>query len=227
MPLTRRFALTMGLVPFLPLPLRAASGGAEVISAASGATAILPDASVVTLETGMGLPAGSTVDTGPAGPAELALPDGSRLNAGRQTRIALQTVTHREGGSLSVSGTLVIDRRAADPSTTLAVNSADFQVVLADAQVFIESLRGSAIFVREGKAQVRAPMVEVVLAAGEGIDLPPPIPDTTLSEPGTGASSRPDPAMPPPPPAPAPIPQARPWSDSRVSDAFESVGLSA
>ncbi|MCB6177795.1 hypothetical protein LHP98_06575 [Rhodobacter sp. Har01] len=221
--LTRRLALTVGLWPLMPLQVRAAADSAEVVAAAGGAVATLPDATVIALRPGQRLPAGSSLDTGPEGPVELALPDGTRLHAGRQTQMALQVVTHDRGGSLAVSGTLVVDRRASDPASVMAVNSAEFQVLLADAQVFIESLKGSAVFVRDGKARVVAPATEVVLAAGEGIDLPSPFP----LQPGAAILPEADPSDGLLAPAPALPPAVARWSDNRVAEAFASVGLSA
>jgi hypothetical protein len=204
MPLTRRAILAIACFPLLPRPAVSAVFAAVVTKVSGPVSASLPDGTELALTTGTGLPAGSRLGTGET-LVELALEDGTRLNMGRSTTLALgagqATVpTATSEPSLSISGIAVVDRRGTAAETSLTVSSDGFDVLLADSRVFLDSLARPAVLVQTGSAKVILGSEQIVLASGEGVDLP-------LTDPS----------------APLPVP-AR-WASARVAEAFASVGL--
>jgi hypothetical protein len=204
MPLTRRAILALASCSFLPRPAVSAVFAATVTKASGPVTASLPDGSELALTTGTGLPAGARLGTGDT-LVELALADGTRLNAGRDTTLALaadQTATASTAStsSISISGIAVVDRRGTGVATSLTVTSDGFDILLADSRVFLDSLARPAVLVQAGSARVKRGSEEIILASGEGIDIPLPDPSALL-----------------------PVP-AR-WAPARVAEAFASVGL--
>ena len=200
MPLTRRALLALATYPFLLRPALSVGLVATVTKVSGPASARLPDGSELGLTVGLGLPAGTSLATGGA-LLELALVDGTRLNMGRNTSVALATDrttgrTAASESSLSISGIAVLDRRGADGAASLTVTSDGFEVLLADSRVFIDSLVRPAVLAQTGTAKVGIGSDQIVLASGEGIDLP--LTDATVP--------------------------AR-WAPSRVAEAFAAVGL--
>lgn len=219
--------LPLALVPRAALAL---SPAATVIAVSGAATADLPEGSSLPLTLGMDLPAGARISTAAGARAGLALADGTRLNAGEETQITLAAAPGT-AGSLNVSGALVVDRRDLALAPALTVSSDGFDVIVNDAQVYLASLRGGAVFVKAGGAQVNLPGDMIILAAGEGVELAPPAPQPAPAPyPDAGAGDPPAPGaapafpMPPPPPM---APEVYRWSDDQIEDAFASVGLTA
>lgn len=201
-----------------PQRLRAAGGDAQAVTVEGEVLLEVPGTTPIPVMPGQRLPAGSRIVTGPGARAELALADGSRLHAGGSTGIGLPGPAR---GSLNISGLAVLDRRAVPGSFT--VDTRGFEVVLADARVFIDSVSAGTVFVRDGAAEVVTPQIRLALVAGQGIDLPAP-----PRAPGGGVPSAAAPgALPAPLPAPAPLPPPVPqdWSGARIEAAFASVGL--
>ncbi len=215
MRLTRRFLLAL---PAAALPLvprgAGASGGFARVAAVSGdgGLAVLPDGTSTALASGLILPDGSRIETREGGFAELAFDDGTRVHAGGATLVSLQGSGAQGTAALTMVGVMVIDRREVPGSGPLTVSGTDFDVTLAGAQVFIESLRaeGGAVFVKEGGATVASPLGEILLAAGEGVDIAAfPVPPA----PGAAPDVMPEPDGIVPeeePPTSAPPPR-QPW----------------
>lgn len=230
-------------LPALPRP-GLASGGFARVSAVSGGggTAHLPDGTSTALAAGLLLPDGTRIETLSDGLAELALEDGTRIHSGRDTRITLQGTGAQSAAALTMTGVMVVDRRELPQTRTMTVSGTAFDVELAGAQVFIESLgteAGGAVFVKAGGAAVLAGEEEILLASGEGVDFAamPAILDGTPDRgtavvpaeevmPGAEDESPPDQgALPAPVPPPPMRPPVQRWSEDRVADAFASVGL--
>lgn len=228
--LSRRTILGCLPLVLVPRAALALSPAATVLAVTGPATVDLPEGGVLPLAPGMDLPAGARIITAVGGRAGLALADGTRLNAGEATRITLATAPGT-AGSLNISGALVVDRRDLAAAPALTISSDGFDVIVNDAQVYLASLRGGAVFVKAGGAQVNLPGDQIILAAGEGVELAPP-PPAPAPPPAPGAQELPDAAgapafpMPPPPPV-ATGPEVYRWSDDQIDDAFASVGLTA
>lgn len=232
---SRRFILFLPLALALPRPACAAGAFARVMAASGGGEAVLPGGEVVPLVPGLDLPEGARVETFADGLAELAMTDGTRLYSGRETSVVLQARGQADSrAALTVMGVLVIDRRTVASGQPMKVTGEGFDVELAGAQVFVESIRAEAredalgaVFVKEGAAKVAAPLGQILLAAGEGVDIQPvpalAIEPELMPDRGTDGIIGEDdiPIALPPPPAP----DVGRWSDDRVRDAFASVGL--
>lgn len=234
---SRRLILFLPALAALPRPLWAAVAFARVMAASGEGKAILPSGEVVPLARGLDLPEGARVETFADGLVELAMTDGTRLYSGRDTSVLLQARGQADSrAALTVMGVLVIDRRTVASGQPMKVTGEGFDVELAGAQVFIESLRNEArqdalgaVFVKEGGARVAAPLGDVLLAAGEGIDiLPMPalvIAPEVAPDRGSPGAILDEEAPAGVPPLPAPPQDVGRWSDDRVRDAFASVGL--
>lgn len=236
MRLTRRclLALPAAALPLMPRGAGASGGFARVAAVSGdGGLAVLPDGTTTALASGLTLPDGSRIETREGGLAELAFDDGTRVHAGGATLVSLQGGGAQGTAALTMVGVMVVDRREAPRGEPLTVSGTGFDVTLAGAQVFIESLRaeggaeGGAVFVKEGGATVASPLGEILLAAGEGVDIAalpaPPAPGAApevMPEPDGIVPEEEPPTSAPPPPAAV----AR-WSEERVADAFASVGL--
>lgn len=232
--ISRRALILFSLFALPARPLRASSPSA-VVTAVTGEGAIIhPDGTLSPLEPGAELVPGSRLHTGRGGLAELALADGTRVNAGERTEIGIAAADSLS--SLNISGIAVVDRRTA-PTPILVTALGDtqsFEVMLASSRVFLNSVGTGAVFVKDGGADVTQDGIWLAsLAAGEGMDL---IPAQALPEPGEAlpapAPSEEPGALPPagePPFLGAKPPVASPpvaeWSDDRVADAFALVGL--
>jgi hypothetical protein len=199
MPLTRRAILAFACFPFLPR-LALSAGYAAVVTKVGGpVTASLPDGTELGMTSGLALPAGARFATGGT-LVELALTDGTRLHAGRSTSVTLAAGPGSEAApsSVNISGIAVVDRRSAGADAPLTVTSDGFEILLADSQVFLDSLARPAVFVQAGTATVDIGTEQIVLASGEGVDLlPPDLSKTTVVR----------------------------WGPERVTAAFASVGL--
>jgi hypothetical protein len=241
MPLSRR-RLLLTLPAALALGARgaAASAGMARVAAVAGegGVALLPDGTASTLAPGLILPAGSRIETRARGLAELSFDDGTRVHAGGATLVSLQGSGAQGTAALTMVGVMVVDRREVPGGGPMTVSGEGFDVTLAGAQVFIESLRaegagGGAVFVKEGGAAVLSPVGEILLASGEGVDLAA-LPDPPAPGAGPGILPEADGGPAPgeeataglvPPPAPPPPAAAARWSEERVARAFASVGL--
>lgn len=236
MPLPRRIFLA--LIPALVLPrrARAATPAATVVSATSGAVAVLPDGSEVALSEGMALPAGSRIVTAPGARAGIALADGSLVNTAAESRLDLVAGAAEDSvSSLNLSGAALVDRRRVATPAPLTVATADFEATLQEARAYVSSTEGGKVLVKDGAVGVSRPFSDLILlAAGEGYEPddgpllqeppPPPVPGEVPD-----MAPAPRPAVPPPSSA---APGRGPaevflWSEDEMDAAFESVGLEA
>lgn len=224
----RRLLFALMSLPLLPKGTMASNASAVVVAASGGGEVVTPEGVVQPLVVGMPLASGARLRTGRAGLAQIALADGTQVNAGADTLLDL--AASDSVASLNVSGLAVVDRRQASREPAIITARSDgsaFEVLLADARVFLDSVEGGAVFVKDGMAEVRSDQAVIMLASGQGVDLQP----VPVVEPG--ASVEPDPAPPPPGsalpahPLPVPPPPVVEWGETRVADAFAAVGLSA
>ncbi|MBE2277925.1 MAG: hypothetical protein IAE87_16700 [Rhodobacteraceae bacterium] len=191
-----------------------------MVAIEGGGEAQISGGDSVALTPGLRLPPGSRIVTGPGARAELALASGGSLHAGSETSVGLASGSGNE--SLNISGVAVIDRRGTPGEVT--VDIASFEVLLADARVFIDSVQGGSVFVKDGTAEVVLPDTRLALLEGQGVDLPGRAEPTGGGlPPVTGTRPAPSPPL---PGADAPLlPQV--WGERRIEAAFASVGLIA
>jgi len=219
MPAISRRPVLLGLsLAVVPGRLCAASAVARVTAVTGKAEARVPGEGRVALSPGMDLPAGTSVILFGNATAGFALDDGTLVNAGEFSQLHLGPATVTRG-SLNISGVAVVDRRGATAGTSIVVSNPGFEVELANARVFLASLGGGRVFVKDGTAKVRTPAETINLSAGEGVDDIPPW-DVVAPAAVPPPAAEPMPAPPPPPP-----PEVTRWTDEAVADAFASVGL--
>ena len=233
--ISRRILILAPLIAALPAAARASSASAVVVAASGDGAILHADGAVSPLKPGAELAPGSRLHTGRGSLAELALADGTRVNAGERTEVEISAADSLS--SLNISGIAVVDRRstAAPILVSATGDGQEFEVMLAASRVFLDSVGQGAVFVKEGGAEVsRGGVLLASLAAGEGLDLKPAVlvvePGSPVPPPpGSGPPpvSVPGPGMGVQPPlggVPAPPPVAE-WSPGRVQDSFALVGL--
>lgn len=231
--ISRRLVILLPFLAGLPRQVRSSSASAVVLAASGDGAILHADGTLSPLEPGAELGPGSRLHTGRGSLAELALADGTRVNAGERTEVEISAADSLS--SLNISGVAVVDRRstAAPIRVTAMGDGKEFEVMLAASRVFLDSVGPGAVFVKEGGAEVtQGGVLLASLAAGQGLDLKPAVlvvePGSVLPElpaPGSAPDGAPPVRLPPGGGVPAPPPPVAEWSDKRVEDAFALVGL--
>ncbi len=180
----------------------------------------------VALRPGLRLPPGSRIVTGPGGAGRTGPRQWRQPARGGRTSVSLGHGARGSSGhgreGLNISGVAVIDRRGIPGAVTVDV--ASFEVLLADARVFIDGVQDGSVLVKDGMAEVVLADTRLALLEGQGVDLPGETGPAAGSKPGTGAPPIPESPGPPPPGMDGTL-LVRVWGKGRIEAAFASVDL--